>query len=109
MTVGADRNEAIARMSRALDEVVVTGVQTTLPFHRTLLASVPFRDAALSTDHVDQHWDGAAERARYAERAAKAAATRAHVAPATAPSLRTDSPDGWRARGRADATDRWPR
>jgi acetyl/propionyl-CoA carboxylase alpha subunit len=109
MTVGADRDEAIARMARALDEVVVTGVQTTLPFHRALLASVPFRDAALSTDHVDQHWDGVAERARHAERAARAAAAADIPPPVVDVSLRTDTPSAWRARGRADTADRWPR
>ncbi len=124
LTVGADRDTAIARMQRALDEVAVTGVQTTLPFHRALLASTPFREAALSIDHVSLHWDGAAERAAYAEQAAGLAAAAAVAADAgsmpghagqtarpAAVSLRTDTgyTDGWRSSGRVRGTDRWPR
>jgi acetyl-CoA carboxylase biotin carboxylase subunit len=36
--VGADRDEALARTRRALDEFVVEGIATTVPFHRELLA-----------------------------------------------------------------------
>jgi len=131
LTVGPDREVAIARMSRALDEVVVTGIQTTLPFHRALLRSEPFQTATLSTAHVDLYWDGPGERARHVAKAAQAAATAATAAtvavvataaavvtdrapaagPAGAVSLRTDdaSTTQWRQRGRDDATDRWPR
>lgn len=124
LTVGPDRATAIARMQRALDEVAVTGVQTTLPFHRALLASTPFREAALSIDHVALHWDGPAERATYAEQAAGLAAAAAVAADAgslpgqagqtaqrAAVSLRTDTGhvDGWRSSGRARGIDRWPR
>lgn len=35
---GRDRNEAIARMRRALDEFVIEGIKTTLPFHRQLVS-----------------------------------------------------------------------
>jgi acetyl-CoA carboxylase, biotin carboxylase subunit len=35
---GADRKEALARTRRALDELVVGGIATTVPFHRRLLA-----------------------------------------------------------------------
>jgi acetyl-CoA carboxylase biotin carboxylase subunit len=35
---GGNRNEAVARMGRALDEFVIGGVKTTLPFHRQLLS-----------------------------------------------------------------------
>jgi acetyl-CoA carboxylase biotin carboxylase subunit len=34
---GRDRNEAIARMQRALDEMLIHGVQTTIPFHQKVL------------------------------------------------------------------------
>ncbi len=36
---GADRQEATARMLRALDELVCDGVKTTVPLHRAVLAS----------------------------------------------------------------------
>jgi acetyl-CoA carboxylase biotin carboxylase subunit len=35
---GRNRNEALARMKRALDEFVIEGVKTTLPFHRQLVS-----------------------------------------------------------------------
>jgi acetyl-CoA carboxylase biotin carboxylase subunit len=40
---GRDREEAIARARRAVDEFVVRGVKTTLPFHRRALANAFFR------------------------------------------------------------------
>ena len=42
LVVDADRARAIARLARALDELEVTGIQTTLPFHRWLLADPAF-------------------------------------------------------------------
>lgn len=37
------RNEAIARMQRALDEYVIEGIATTVPFHQRLLSHEGFR------------------------------------------------------------------
>jgi acetyl-CoA carboxylase biotin carboxylase subunit len=37
ITVAQTREEAIAKMKRALDEFVIEGVQTTIPFHRALM------------------------------------------------------------------------
>ena len=37
-----DRNEAIARMQRALAETIVEGVKTTIPYHLKLLADPAF-------------------------------------------------------------------
>ena len=33
----ANREQAIERMKRALDEFIIEGVQTTIPFHRQLM------------------------------------------------------------------------
>ena len=46
---GPNREAAIRRMSRALHECVVEGIQTTLPLHRDLLASEAFRDVRFHT------------------------------------------------------------
>lgn len=54
---GRDRDEAIARMSRALNEVVVEGIDTSIPFHRAVLASPEFRQGDFSIDFVKQ-WLG---------------------------------------------------
>ena len=116
MTVGRDRRAALRRMRRALAEVVVSGIQTTLPFDLALLDDPAFAEAdgsLLSTDWVAERWDGAADRERVAQVAAIAA-----VAAATGPdaplSLRKDDQPpntirAWRAAGRATAVDRWPR
>jgi acetyl/propionyl-CoA carboxylase alpha subunit len=113
MTVGPDRATAIDRLARALDETEVTGIQTTLPFHRAVARDPAFRSGeTLSTDWVAEHWDGAAVRAAAMSAAADAAAALATVpsTPRVPTSLRTDtSTDGWRAAGRAAAIDRWPR
>jgi acetyl/propionyl-CoA carboxylase alpha subunit len=73
MVEAADRATAIQRLSRALDEVEVTGVQTTLPFHRALVRNPRFGRGDVSTDWVAEEWDGPAERAAALEVAAIAA------------------------------------
>ena len=62
MTVGADRGVAIDRMRRALDEIIITGIQTTLPFDRALVRDAAFLAGKVSTDFVTEHWDTINER-----------------------------------------------
>jgi acetyl-CoA/propionyl-CoA carboxylase biotin carboxyl carrier protein len=50
---GADRDEACRRMSRALAEYAVEGVQTTIPFYRLLLADPSFARGDYTTATVD--------------------------------------------------------
>ena len=52
ITFGADRNEAIARMLRALDEYIVEGVRTTIPFHLRAIDSPLFRSGKYDTTFV---------------------------------------------------------
>jgi len=52
---GRDRDEAIARMARALSEYRVTGVATTIPFHRNVMASPAFRAGDVSTTFIAEH------------------------------------------------------
>ena len=42
ITHGKDRNEAIARMRRALDEIVISGIKTTIPFHKNIMEDERF-------------------------------------------------------------------
>jgi acetyl-CoA carboxylase biotin carboxylase subunit len=49
---GQDRDEAIARMIRALDELVVDGICTTASFQRTILESEKFRSGEFNTAFV---------------------------------------------------------
>ncbi len=49
---GSDRAEAISRMSRALDECIITGVTTTIPFHQALMQDDNFRRGDFSTGYL---------------------------------------------------------
>jgi acetyl-CoA carboxylase, biotin carboxylase subunit len=52
---GSDRQEAIARMQRALDEYAITGIRTTIPFHQRVLSHPVFQKGDVSTDFVEKH------------------------------------------------------
>jgi len=54
VTSGATREEAVARMTTALDACVVDGVQTVIPFHRRILRSAEFRAGTVHTQMVEQ-------------------------------------------------------
>jgi len=47
------REEAICKMKRALEEFVVEGVKTTVPFHIKILASKKFRSGDYDTHFID--------------------------------------------------------
>ncbi len=49
------RAAAIRRMERALDELVVIGVETSAPFHRRVMAEPDFRDGRLSIRFLEDH------------------------------------------------------
>jgi acetyl-CoA carboxylase biotin carboxylase subunit len=49
------REAAIARMARALHELVVIGVDTSAPFHRSVMAEPDFRAGRLSIRYVEEH------------------------------------------------------
>jgi len=51
---GADRDEAIERMKRALAELTVEGIETSIPFHRAMMEDKAFREARFSTDFLEQ-------------------------------------------------------
>jgi len=51
---GCDREEAIARMRRALEEYVVTGVKSNIPFHLAVMANPRFAAGDLSTQFIDR-------------------------------------------------------
>jgi acetyl/propionyl-CoA carboxylase alpha subunit len=83
MVHAGDRPAAILRLRRALDEMEVGGIQTTVPFHRYVVEERDFRDGRLSTDYVGEHWDGPAAHDR-AARAAQLAAAVDELAPTIA-------------------------
>jgi acetyl-CoA carboxylase biotin carboxylase subunit len=49
---GRDRMEAIRRMRRALDELIVEGVQTTAPFHQRVLEDEDFLSGNFNTGFI---------------------------------------------------------
>ncbi len=51
---GPDRQTAIARMQRALQECAITGVSTTIGFHQKILANAEFRAGLVYTNFVEQ-------------------------------------------------------
>ena len=48
---GSNRNECLMRLRRALDELVVDGIETTIPLHRDVVAEPAFVDG-----EYDIHW-----------------------------------------------------
>ncbi len=53
ITYGKDRPEALRRMQIALDEIIIEGVRTTIPFHRLALAHPRFQAGDLDTRFVE--------------------------------------------------------
>ncbi|WNM63729.1 acetyl-CoA carboxylase biotin carboxylase subunit [Candidatus Nitrospira neomarina] len=51
---GRDRNEAIARTRRALDEFVIDGIKTSIPLHRRILDHPDFQKGPVSTRFLDR-------------------------------------------------------
>ena len=124
LVVDANRAAAIGRLNRALDETVVTGIQTTLPFHRWVMSDPGFWEGGLTIDWVDANWAtqlepsraAALEAARWAATATLgehldgaasegAIATKSDVAtgPGPAPIM-----SDWARAARTEAVDRWP-
>ena len=53
ITTGKDRREAIARMSRALGEYMITGVKTTIPFEQAEMRDPNFRRGKYATNFIE--------------------------------------------------------
>ena len=55
ITRAATREECITKMLRALDEFIVEGVKTTIPFHKKLLQDEVFRSGVYNTGFLDDY------------------------------------------------------
>lgn len=53
ITHGSDRAEAIARMERSLEETIIEGVSTTIPFHQAILKDPSFRSGDFHIDFLN--------------------------------------------------------
>jgi acetyl-CoA carboxylase biotin carboxylase subunit len=51
---GTDRDQAIARLTRALSEYFVGGIKTNIPLFRSILSDADFRAAKLDTGFLDR-------------------------------------------------------
>jgi len=52
---GKDRNEAIARMRRALNEFIIEGIKTTIPFHLKILDDPDFLKGNFDTHFLEKY------------------------------------------------------
>jgi len=63
ITWGKDRDEAIARMERALRETIITGVVNTIPFHGRIIADDAFKRGEVHTGFIPEFLDRVGHRA----------------------------------------------
>jgi acetyl-CoA carboxylase biotin carboxylase subunit len=54
ITHGKTRQEAVVRMSRVLEECVIEGIATTIPFHQMILEDKDFIEGNFDTKYVDK-------------------------------------------------------
>ena len=53
IVVAQTREEAILKMKRALDEYIIEGVKTTIPFHQKLMMDKDFRSGNFTTKFME--------------------------------------------------------
>jgi len=54
IVVAQTREEAISKMERALDEYIIEGVKTTIPFHQRLMKNEKFRSGNFTTKFMEE-------------------------------------------------------
>ena len=54
ITHGKDREEAITRLRRSLDEFIIEGIVTTIPFHRKLIEHDGFKNGTFDTGFLER-------------------------------------------------------
>ena len=57
ITHGKDREEAVSRMSRALEMFIVEGIHTTIPLHRRIMQNEDFRAARFDTKFMERFFE----------------------------------------------------
>jgi acetyl-CoA carboxylase biotin carboxylase subunit len=97
-----DRHLAVERMHRALNEFVLDGVATTIPFHRWVMASDVFRKGEFDTSFVEKYFRPEATHVEGLEKAAAVLCTLlTHFREGAVPASGAPSRDG------ASAVDPW--
>ncbi len=59
IVVARNRREAIRRLNRALDEFVVEGIKTTIPFHKFVINTPEFQEGNFDTHFLEKIYDKA--------------------------------------------------
>lgn len=54
ITHGQNRDEAMARMRRALDEFIIEGIKTTIPLHKRIFNDAEFQKGRISTSFLER-------------------------------------------------------
>ena len=78
---GETRSQALVRMRRALEEYLIVGVRTNIPFHQTMMDTYPFISGKYDTCFVEEQFsmlDAAENRELYLDIAALMATLVAH-------------------------------
>ena len=119
ITWGENREIAVARMKRALDEYRVDGISTSIPFFQAMLAHPRFVSADFDTHFIEEVFrEGLAEDRDpdHEEVAFAIAALERFREAASARPIAGAAPAGdgsgvstWRRAGRLSAASRWPR
>jgi acetyl-CoA carboxylase biotin carboxylase subunit len=55
ISFGNTREEAISKMSRALDEFVIEGIKTTIPFHKKMMQNPDFISGDFDTKYLERN------------------------------------------------------
>ncbi|HEX5368566.1 MAG TPA: acetyl-CoA carboxylase biotin carboxylase subunit, partial [Dehalococcoidia bacterium] len=106
---GSDREQALARLRRALDEYQIFGVQTTLPFHRRLVDDPMFCAGEIETRFLERSFNLETPPPPPDDRALLVAALLSHQRRGAGNGASHDGPkanDGWRGAGRRAAMTR---
>ena len=56
IATGKDREEAIARLRRALSEFKIEGIKTTIPLYKEILNDERFRNGAIFTNFLETYF-----------------------------------------------------
>lgn len=71
IVLGKNREESIARMKRALDEFIIEGIKTTIPFHKKVLNHPDFIKGNFNTCFVEKMMNPETEKTKAAEEPAE--------------------------------------
>jgi len=54
---GKTRNEAIEKMKLALDDFIISGIKSNIPFHQAMMKDTKFLDGSFHTNYLENEFD----------------------------------------------------